>query len=51
MQKLYSEHPAFLTDGTSGDIDPADSQQLLLPGFLSDLFFCHGFADSEELTT
>jgi hypothetical protein len=40
-----------LTDGTESDIDPTDSDQLLLPGFLFDIFFCHGFAGSEELTT
>ena len=46
-----SEHPAFLTDGTGRDIDPADSEQLFLPGFLSGLFFCYSFTGSEELTT
>jgi len=50
VQKLYSEHPAFLTDGTDSDIDSADSEQLFLPGFLSGFFFCYGFAGSEELT-
>lgn len=25
-QNLYSEHPAFLTDGTGGEVDPADSE-------------------------
>ena len=50
MQKLYSGHPAFLTYGTGDDIDSANSQQLFLPGFLSDLFLCYDFAGSEELT-
>ena len=48
-QQRNSEHPAFLTDGTDSDVDPRDSEQLFLPGFLFDLFFCHGFAGSEEL--
>jgi hypothetical protein len=51
VQKLYSEHPAFLTDGTGGNVDPGDSEQLFLPGFLSDRFFCYSFAGSEKLTT
>ena len=39
-----------MTDGADRDIDPADPEQLLLPSFLSGAFFCHGLADSEELT-
>jgi hypothetical protein len=39
-----------LTDWTTGNIDPADSEQLFLPSLLSDLFFCYGFAGSEALT-
>jgi hypothetical protein len=50
MQNLYSAHPSFLTDGAGGDVDPADSVQLLLPGFLPGFFFCYGLAGSEELT-
>jgi len=51
MQQRHSEHPAFLTDGAGGDVDPTDSVQLFLPGFLPDLLFCYSFAGSEELTT
>jgi hypothetical protein len=39
-----------LADGTGSDVDPADSEQLLLPSLLSGAFFCHGLAGSEELT-
>jgi hypothetical protein len=39
-----------LADGTDSDVDPADSDQLFLPGLLSGAFFCHGLAGSEELT-
>jgi len=51
MQNRNPEHPAFLTDRADADINPTDSEQLFLPGFLSDLFFCHGFTGSKELTT
>jgi hypothetical protein len=50
VQKRNPEHPTFLTDGTYSDIDPTDPEQLLLPGFLSALFFCHGYAGFKELT-
>ena len=40
-----------MTDGTESDIDPTDSDQLLLPGFLSDLFFCYGFVGPQDPTT
>ena len=50
MQKRNPEQPAFLTDWAGSDIDPADSEQLLLPRFLFDVFFCHGLAGSKELT-
>jgi len=39
-----------MTDRAGSDIDPADPEQLLLPSLLSGAFFCHGLADSEELT-
>ena len=41
---FYSAHFAFLTYWTNRDIDPADSEHLLLPG-LPPLFFCHIFPD------
>jgi hypothetical protein len=44
----HPEHPAFLTDRTDGDVDPADSQQLFLPGFLPAAFFCCGFAIAQD---
>jgi hypothetical protein len=50
VQQRHSEHPAFLTDGAGGDVDPADPEQLFLPGLLSGFFFCHGITGSEELT-
>jgi hypothetical protein len=50
-QKFYPEHPAFLTDGTGRDIDPADSEQLFLPGLLLVVFFCYRFIVSEDLPT
>ena len=39
-QKRRSEHPAFLADGTDIDVDPADSDQLFLPGLLFAVLFC-----------
>jgi hypothetical protein len=39
-----------LTDGTTGDVDPADSEQLLLPGFLSGIFFYYSFTAAYNLT-
>jgi hypothetical protein len=50
-QKLDPDHPAFLTDGTGGDIDPADSEQLFLPGFLSVVFFGSRFTVFEDHPT
>jgi hypothetical protein len=49
-QERYSDHPSFLADGTDSDVDPADSDQLLLPVLLPAVLFCHGLAGSEELT-
>ncbi len=40
-----------MTGGTGGDIDPADSEQLFLPGFLSVVFFDSRFLVSEDLPT
>ncbi len=50
-QKFYPEHPAFLTDGTGREIDPADSEQLFLPSLLSVIFFGFLFTVSEDLPT
>lgn len=50
MQQRHSEHLAFLTDGADSDVDPADSEQLFLPGFLPGFFFCYGFTSSKKLT-
>jgi hypothetical protein len=36
-----------MTDRAGSDIDPADSEQLFLPGFRFDLFFCYRFAGSK----
>ena len=49
-QKLDPEHPAFLTDGAGGDIDPADSEQLFLPSLLSVVFFGYRFTVLENHT-
>ena len=49
-QQRYPGHPPFLTYGTDSDIDPGDSEQLFLPGFLPGFFCCYGFAGSEEFT-
>ncbi len=49
VQRFYSDHPAFLTDGAEGDIDPADSEQLFLPSLLSGVLF--SLTVSEDLTT
>ena len=40
-QQRYPAHPSFLTYGTQGDIDPADPEELFLPGFYSGFFFCY----------
>jgi len=50
-QKLDPEHPAFLTDGAGHDIDPADSEQLFLPGFLSVVFLGYRFTVFEDHPT
>ena len=50
VEKRNPQHPAFLTDETGRDIDPADSEQLFLPGFWFDLFFCYRFAGSKIRT-
>jgi hypothetical protein len=50
-QQRHSGHPALLTDGTGGNIDSTDPEQLFLPGFLFDAFFRYGFPVSEDLTT
>jgi hypothetical protein len=42
-QQRHSGHPAFLADGTSCDIDPADPEQLLLPSLLLGVSFCYRF--------
>jgi hypothetical protein len=39
-----------LTDGTGGDINPADSEQLFLPGLRPDGFFDEGFSPAYDLT-
>ena len=50
-QQRYPEHPSLLTYGTEGDIDPADPEELFLPGLLSGVLFNDGFSFSEDLTT
>jgi hypothetical protein len=50
MQKRNPEHPAFLTDGAGSDIDPADSEQLLLPSLLSGFFFYYSFTAYNLMT-
>jgi hypothetical protein len=50
-QQRYPKHPSLLTYGTKGDIDPTDSEQLLLPGLLFGVLFGYGFSFSEDLTT
>jgi len=42
QEKFDGAHVPFLTDGTGKDIDPADPEQLFLPGFLSGNFFDEG---------
>jgi len=49
-EKFCSAHSAFPTDGTDRDIDPANPEQLLLPGFLAGRFFCLGYSLTEERT-
>lgn len=49
-QQRYPAHPSFLTDGTEGDIDPTDPEQLLLPGFYSGVFFSYRFITVYPLT-
>jgi hypothetical protein len=49
-QPGYSAHPSFLTDGTEGDIDPTDPEELFLPGFYSGVFFCYRFTAVYYLT-
>ena len=49
-QQRHSGHPAFLTDGTDIDVDPADSDQLFLPGLLFAVFLCDGFAGPKDLS-
>jgi hypothetical protein len=49
-QRRYPAHSSFLTDGTGSDIDPADPEQLLLPGFYSGVFFCYRFTTVYPLT-
>mgnify|MGYP006266581287 CR=1 FL=1 len=49
-QQPHAVHPSFLTDGTEGDIDPADPEQLLLPGFYSGVFFSYRFFAVYHLT-
>jgi len=39
-----------LTDGAGSDIDPADPEQLFLPGFYSGVFFCYRFTTVYHLT-
>jgi hypothetical protein len=50
-QQRHSGHPAFLADGTDIDVDPADSDQLFLPGLRPAVFFSYGFASSKDITT
>jgi hypothetical protein len=49
VQKRNPDHVAFLTDGAGSDIDPADSEQLLLPSLLLGVFFCYGFFTTDNL--
>jgi len=49
-QQLYSGHPAFLADGTDIDVDPADSDQLFLPGLRPAVFLCYGLAGPKDLS-
>ena len=51
VQKRNPGHPAFLADGTDIDVNPADSDQLFLPGLLSAVLFYYGFACPKDLTT
>jgi hypothetical protein len=50
-QQPNSAHPSFLTDGTEGDIDPTDSEQLFLPGLFPGVLLGFGLTVSEDLTT
>jgi hypothetical protein len=51
VQKRNPEHLSFLTDWAGSDIDPADSDQLFLPGLRLAVFFYYGFARPKDLTT
>ncbi len=50
-QPGYPAHPSFLTDGTEGDIDPTDPEELFLPCFFAGVWLGCGFTVSEDLTT
>ena len=50
-QQRYRVHPSFLTYGTESDIDPTDSEQLLLPCLFPGALLGWSFTLSEGLTT
>jgi hypothetical protein len=49
-QQRYHPHSSFLTDGTEGDINPANPEQLLLPGLFPGVWLGYGTTVSEDLT-
>jgi hypothetical protein len=49
-QNLYADHLALSADGTEGDINTTDSEQLLLPGLGLVFFFCYDLAITEKRT-
>jgi hypothetical protein len=50
-QPGYHGHPSFLTDGTEGNIDPTDPEELFLPGLFPGVWLGYGLNVFENLTT